>query len=87
MTAATAMMAMAGTDMPAARIGIVTAPVELPAAPQVVTNVSDTTAKATATPPRTRDPAAGAGAAGYSESASRSETRDAYGGAPDRNIQ
>lgn len=37
--------------------------------------------------PRTRDPAAGAGAAGYSESASRSETRDAYGGAPDRNIQ
>ncbi|UPL01812.1 hypothetical protein LCI18_012746 [Fusarium solani-melongenae] len=37
--------------------------------------------------PRTRDPAAGAGAAGYSESASRSETRDTYGGAPDRNIQ
>lgn len=37
--------------------------------------------------PRTREPAAGAGAAGYSESASRSETRDAYGGAPDRNIQ
>ncbi|KAM5356364.1 hypothetical protein ACJ41O_003010 [Fusarium nematophilum] len=36
---------------------------------------------------RTRDPAASGGAAGYSESASRSETRDAYGGAPDRNIQ
>ncbi|KAM0438902.1 hypothetical protein ACHAPT_001663 [Fusarium lateritium] len=29
---------------------------------------------------RTRDPAASAGAAGYGESASRSETRDAYGG-------
>ncbi|KAM5384953.1 hypothetical protein ACJA88_002800 [Fusarium oxysporum] len=36
---------------------------------------------------RTRDPAASAGGAGYGESASRSETRDAYGGAPDRNIQ
>lgn len=51
MSAATAMKVMAGTDMPAARIGIATAPVELLAAPQVVTNVSDTTAKATATPP------------------------------------
>ncbi|KAF5241728.1 hypothetical protein FAUST_3662 [Fusarium austroamericanum] len=36
---------------------------------------------------RSRDPAAGAGGAGYGESASRSETRDAYGGAPDRSIQ